>query len=326
MTSPSFFHAFQGAQVADALSMPVHWYYNREALQAEYGPVDHFQAPRNPHPDSILWRSIYTPLNEEADILREQARYWGHHGVHYHQFLSAGENTLNYRLAAELVHWASERGGYDPDAWLERYVEVMRTPGWHQDTYVEEVHRGFFTKQAQGKALRKCAIRDEHIGSLAQVPALCHVLQDVSLKELRRSVKEHVGLTHKHANVLRAADTLTRILWYLREGDSLEETLQKRAGDWISLKKAERWLTQPDTHVVGQRFSPACYIDEAMPASLYLAWKYADTFSEAIQANAEVGGDNCHRGAVVGSIVGILNPFHVELWAQQKEGVVAGAP
>jgi ADP-ribosylglycohydrolase len=44
-----------------------------------------------------------------------------------------------------------------------------------------------------------------------------------------------------------------------------------------------------------------------MPASLYLAWKYHDNFDAGIQANAMVGGDNCHRGAVVGSLLGAAN-------------------
>lgn len=38
--------------------------------------------------------------------------------------------------------------------------------------------------------------------------------------------------------------------------------------------------------------------------SLYLVWKYADDFDAGIQANAEAGGDNCHRAAVVGSLLG----------------------
>ena len=30
-------NAFLGSLVADAVSMPVHWYYNREALDRDYG-------------------------------------------------------------------------------------------------------------------------------------------------------------------------------------------------------------------------------------------------------------------------------------------------
>jgi len=295
---------YEGSLVADALAMPGHWYYDRAALQRDYGTLDHFVAPRNPHPGSILWRSRYETINARGDILREQAQYWGQREIHYHQFLSAGENTLNFKLAAELYSMVRERGAYDADAWLQRYIDRMLEPGWHRDTYLEEYHRAFFTRYAQGKAPRKCGISDEHIGGLATVPALVAALDGLPLDEILRTVKEHVGLTHAHANVLRAAATLTRLLVAVAAGDSLREAMQREAGDWISGTKAESWKNQPDQHVIGARFSPACYIAEAMPAALYLVWKYHDDFTTGITANAMVGGDNCHRGAVVGSLLG----------------------
>ena len=49
--------ALYGLCIGDALTMPVHWYYNRQALFRDYGRVTDFLAPKNPHPDSILWRS-----------------------------------------------------------------------------------------------------------------------------------------------------------------------------------------------------------------------------------------------------------------------------
>ena len=87
--------AVLGMFIGDALAMPVHWYYDRHALLRDYGEVTGYLAPKNPHPDSILWRSTYTAVNDRADILHDQARFWGRPGVHYHQFLEAGENTLN---------------------------------------------------------------------------------------------------------------------------------------------------------------------------------------------------------------------------------------
>jgi len=302
-----FENAFHGALVADALAMPVHWYYDRDALRDDYGEIRGYLAPKNPHPGSILWRSNYEALNEMGEILHDQAVYWGQRGIHYHQFLKAGENTLNYQLAIELVRLCEARGGYDPDEWLAHYIDFMLTPGRHRDTYLEEYHRGFFTRYAQGKAARKCSIQDEHIGGLAQVAALGFVLRELDLPELRAAVKLHVGLTHAHSNVIRAADTLARLLFRIREGMALRDAIRREAGDWISGNKADSWMSQPDTHVIGQRFSPACYIAESMPASLYLAWKYHDNFEAGVYANAQVGGDNCHRGAVVGALLGAAN-------------------
>jgi len=298
-------NAYLGSLVADALAMPGHWYYDREALVRDYGILDRCKAPCNPHPDSILWRSTYHPPDPRGDILREQAVYWGLRGIHYHQFLEAGENTLNFRLATDLHEQVRDSGRYDFMRWAERYVARMLQPGWHRDTYLEEYHRGFFTRYAQGKRITKCGISDEHIGGLAQVPALLAALPEGA--DWRGSVKEHVALTHRHGNVLRAADCLARLLKSVIAGTPLREAIAREAGDWFSCRKAEQWARRRDLEIIGQVISPACYIDQAFPAALYLSWKYHDDFDAGIIANAMVGGDNCHRGAVVGSLLAAAN-------------------
>ncbi|MEM9400572.1 MAG: ADP-ribosylglycohydrolase family protein, partial [Verrucomicrobiota bacterium] len=69
--------AFEGSLIADALAMPVHWYYDQSALDRDYPDLDSYQNPKLQHPDSILWRSSFQPVNKKADILREQGSYWG---------------------------------------------------------------------------------------------------------------------------------------------------------------------------------------------------------------------------------------------------------
>jgi len=311
MSEQKLIRAFEGSLVADALSMPVHWYYDTQALLSEYGPVDHFMAPKNPHTGSILWRSKYESPNEKGDILREQAQYWGQSGIHYHQFLQAGENTLNFQLARELYHFVLQNKKYSPEEWAQRYIECMLTPGWHRDTYIEEYHRGFFFNYAQGKSPMKCGIKDIHIGGLATVPALVaslvQVTSDLTLEQACEIVRRHVSLTHKDNEVLDAAETLTKLLWALSEGQSLQEALQAYATDWFSLSKAKTWSQRPNTDIVGKVLSPACYIRDSMPGALYLAWKYSDDFTEGLIANTMVGGENCHRGAVVGSLLAAEN-------------------
>jgi ADP-ribosylglycohydrolase len=296
-------HAFEGALVADALAMPVHWYYDRVALRRDYGRVDRFLPPLAHHPDSILHRSSYVPLSPLGDILHDQARFWGQPHVHYHQNLRAGENTLNFQLARALFGQVRTAGRYDADAWLRLYLECMRIPGWHRDTYVEECHRGFFTNLCRGKDPRRCGIADRHIGGLAAVPALFAALE-MDLPALEKIVHEHVSLTHRDADVLDAARTLLRILLRLEDGASLREGIETLGTNWVSKRKFEAWSSLPDETVIGQHLSPACYIRDAFPAALYLSWKYADRFDDAVIANAHCGGDNCHRGAVVGALVG----------------------
>ncbi|MDB2673448.1 ADP-ribosylglycohydrolase family protein [Akkermansiaceae bacterium] len=307
-----------GSLIADAFAMPVHWYYNREVMDRDYPDLDRYLPPLAHHPDSILWRSKYTPINEKGNILHDQACFWGQRNIHYHQNLKAGENTVNFKLSEALYDQVQVNGSYEPTNWVENYIDLMLTPGWHRDTYLEEYHRAFFTRYAQGKDILKCGISDEHIGGLATVPALWAALPD---GDHRQTIKTHVTLTHRHSNVLRAADCLTRLLQSIADGTPLRDALMTQAGDWFSTRKATTWSRQDDRVVVGQKLSPACYIDQSFPASLYLAWKYHDDFTGAVIVNAKVGGDSCHRGAVVGSLVAAetvrstgkfdLNPFPV---------------
>jgi ADP-ribosyl-[dinitrogen reductase] hydrolase len=292
-----------GSFIGDALAMPVHWYYDRAALHRDYGIVRDYVPPRNPHPGSILWRSEYTALNARGEILHDQAEYWGRRDIHYHQFLRAGENTLNLQLAKMLMESLVARGSYEPDGYLQRYTEFMLTPGQHRDTYVEECHRKFFTAYSRGTAPRKCAGSDIHIGGLAHVGILC-AFRASDAKAARAAVREHITLTHRSDEVLAAGDALAQILCDTAAGGDLRTAIFQHGADWFSKRKAEQWSREPDEVVIGHRVSPACYIADAFPASLYLAWKYAGDFESGVIANANVGGDNCHRGAVVGALLG----------------------
>ena len=48
----------------------------------------------------------------------------------------------------------------------------------------------------------------------------------------------------------------------------------------------------------------ACYIDSSFPVFVFLVYKYADSFESAVLANANAGGENVARGALVGALLG----------------------
>jgi ADP-ribosylglycohydrolase len=135
------------------------------------------------------------------------------------------------------------------------------------------------------------------------VGILCAFLAS-DVKAARAAVREHITLTHRSDEVLAAGDALAQILCDTAAGGDLRTAIFQHGADWFSKRKAEQWSREPDEVVIGHRVSPACYIADAFPASLYLAWKYAGDFESGVIANANVGGDNCHRGAVVGALLG----------------------
>jgi ADP-ribosylglycohydrolase len=289
--------------------MPVHWYYDREALRKDYGTVRDYKPPKNPHPDSILWRSRYEPVNEKADILHDQARYWGQRGIHYHQFLEAGENTLNLKLVRVLIVSLLDRGSYDADDYLARYIAFMTTPGTHRDTYVEEYHRHFFGQYARGVPPRKCGIREKHIGGLVGLPAIVVFYRNDPAKA-RQAALEHLSLTHLGGKMTASAELLIQLLLQTLEGNGLKTTLMETMATGkhpFAGFPFVKWLGEPDERVVGARFSTACYVEDSIPAVLYLALKYHDQPEKGLIANTNLGGDNAYRGAVLGALLGAEN-------------------
>jgi len=302
----TFQKAIYGSLVADAVAMPVHWYYDTQALDQAYGALTGYVAPKSPHAGSILWRSKYQARNRRGDILHDQAQYWGQRGIHYHQFLGAGENTINLKLSVELYRLILAQGRYDSEQWLQCYVDRMLQPNWHQDTYLEEYHRAFFDNYARGLAPINCGIDDLHIGGLSHVPALIAGLEAVAVTEVKSQVSavvQHVQLTHRNAHVVRASEALCYMLAELKQGGNLRDAIAKHGTYWASVSQFDTWSAFEDRSVIGKHLTMACYLPESFTASLYLCWKYADDFSAGILANAHCGGDSCHRGVVVGALL-----------------------
>ncbi len=297
-----------GLYIGDALAMPVHWYYNRNALFDDYGWVTDYLAPRNPHPDSLLFRATYTAPGPRGEILHDQAPYWGREGTHYHyhQFLKTGENTLNVKLCSVLIESLNQKGRYDPDDYLDRYIAFMTTPGSHRDTYIEECHRNFFSNYAKGIPPQKCGAVEKHIGGLVgMVPILVYYSKEPG--SARSAALEHLALTHPGEKMAGAGGLFADLLLGVLSGRSLKDVILSRveAQDHPLLGHPyKKWLDAPDDWVIGPKLSTACYVEHSVPAVLYLALKYHNEPEKALVVNTNLGGDNVYRGGVLGALLG----------------------
>ena len=299
-------NTFYGLCIGDALAMPVHWYYNRQALNADYGHVTDYLTPRNPHPDSILWRSRYEAPNSKGEILHDQARYWGQKGIHYHQFLKKGENTLNVQICRLLIESLNQNRTYDADDFLRRYIAFMTTPGNHQDTYIEECHRNFFANYARGLPPFRCGVEEKHIGGLVgMVPVVVFYFNRP--EKARRAALEHLALTHPGPKMAAAGSLIIDVLLKALNGAPLKkaitEEIEKQQNPLVG-HPFFKWLEDPDDGVVGPRFSTACYVEDSIPAVVYLALKYHDQPEKALIVNTNLGGDNAGRGSILGAFLG----------------------
>jgi ADP-ribosyl-[dinitrogen reductase] hydrolase len=157
------------------------------------------------------------------------------------------------------------------------------------------------------------------MGGVVSIPIivlLFHKDEELCLSKCR----EHLFLTHKSNTLASFVNVYARILCRVLNTPTLLSASQLRdiigqecSKSGIQELKGIPGLVQKypqkgdyrmDCNVIGGTFSSACYIDDSMPSLLYLAYKYSDSLEEALIANTNVGGENCHRGAVLGALLG----------------------
>jgi len=315
--------ALWGMFVGDALAMPVHWYYSIATLWQDFGQIKDYQAPKAHHPNSIMSLANTSKAGrgtQEGDIvgsviLKGKKHHWGPANRHYHQGMQAGENTLNLLCARVLLRSLNATGDYDPADFLREYISFMTEPDRHNDTYAESYHRDFFANYAKGIHPEKCAGAEGHdtasIGGLVSLPMLIIAsLSEGNLTTTTAQALNHQRLTHRSPSLEIYSSELSALLFHIfHDTNPNIEELACAAASRLGFPAAKvvasvRSKQSSDCDVIGGLLSSACYIDQSFPSVLYLASRYSNNFEAALIANTNVGGDNCHRGAVLGAILG----------------------
>jgi ADP-ribosylglycohydrolase len=330
-------NALQQMFVADALAMPVHWFYNPQDIQKIFpGGVTRFVAAPDFHPSSIMslhstargGRGVQQQYGAGPEvvgevILKGRRKYWGKTNQHYHHGMQAGENTLNAHCARVLMRSLVAGGGcYDKDRFLDNYIDFMTTdPPRHPDTYAESYHRGFFANLTSGKPKDRCgAVTHDtpSIGGLVTIAPLviAERLAGIPLTEVQQHCHDHLFLTHPDvelARVCAAYVALLEGLLFRPEDAAVEPLLVNTSRGSAGFDPSELVAKGlDDRQVLGALFSTACYISGSWPGVLYLAYKYRDQPRQGLIANTNLGGDNVHRGSVLGIILGLINSARVD--------------
>jgi len=322
----------QSIFVGDALAMPVHWYYRVHDIEKQFpGGISKLEAAPEFHPSSIMslhstqkgGRGAQMTKGETREIVGEvilkgKRNFWGKTNQHYHQQMRAGENTLNAHCARVVMRSIQANNGhYNKQCFVQDYINFMTAdPPLHPDTYAESYHRGFFSNLEKGKPKDQCgAITHDtaSIGALVTIApiVLAERLRDTKLTEVQTLCHEHLFLTHpdKHlGEICSAYVALLDSLLFGTEDQLPQDALASTAKSSFNLDVADLVRKYPEDRVViGQVFSPACYIDGSWPGVLFLAFKYCTDIRQALLANTNLGGDNVHRGAVLGTLLGLVN-------------------
>lgn len=315
--------------VADALSMPVHWFYNpADILKAFPGGITQFHAPPEFHPSSIMalhsttggGRGPQTNSSQQVIgdiILKGKRQYWGVANMHYHQGMRAGENTLNAHCARLVTRsLINNNGGYSAEIFLQDYINFMcADPCVHPDTYAESYHRAFFAQYAKGIAPHKCGLKTHDtpsVGGLVTIApiAIAELLRERCLKRVQLICQQHLLLTHPDENLARVCDAYVGLIEQLlfRQEHSAAEIIAATAANSAGLNVKKLLANNiGDAQVVGGMYSKACYIQDSWPSLLFLLYKYLSEPINGLLANTNLGGENCHRGSVLGVLLGLAS-------------------
>lgn len=336
--------------IGDSLSMPVHWFYNPGDIIRAFPPhgIKQFEAAPEFHPSSIMalhstsrggrsqgsgkaqWKLLSSKSSQKeivGDIILKGRRHlWGRPNGHYHHGLQAGENTLNAWWALELLRWLTSNEQYSAEQWVNRYIEFMTAdPPTHPDTYAESCHRGFFANWAAGQSPLQCgAVTHDtpSMGALVTVaPLALAQLAYLPLEKVQQQCREHVWLTHPDNELLLVVDAYVVLLNNLLQAPENQRNTDHfaKAAAVISGTRLKELLSlqKGDAFVVGRTYSLACYITDSWPSVCYLAAKYENTPQKALLTNTNLGGENAHRGSVLGTMVGLASSQYDQMLFEQ---------
>ncbi|MCO4821613.1 MAG: ADP-ribosylglycohydrolase family protein [Flavobacteriaceae bacterium] len=317
--------------VADSIAMPVHWYYRVSDIYKEFeNGVQKLEDAPSYHPSSIMsahstqqggrkYLNSKNSKNIVGDvILKGRGKYWNQANIHYHHGMKAGENTLN----AHCVRWLFQsmidtKGRYYRDSYLQLYISMMTADKpIHKDTYAESYHRGFFANYIKGKDINNCAAITHDtasIGGLVSIGPLAIILflSGYDLIYVQSQCANHLSSTHPDDFLSQIANQYIDLLQQLLlkdEDQSAKEIILNQLNKTIKLNVSSKDLSKiSDRDFVGGKFSSACYITDSWPSVLFLAAKYVDDIKGGVLSNANLGGDNVHRGAVLAIILSLAN-------------------
>lgn len=341
--------ALQNGLIGDALSMPVHWFYNPRDITRIFGArgITKFEAAPPTHPSSIMnlhstqsggrWSAggsarVEGPSIVGDVILKGRKHHWTVPNTHYHHGMQAGDNTLNAdcaRLTTRLL--ATSKLSYSTDSFLDAYIEFMQDEASYKDTYAESFHRGFFHNLIILRKPRDQCGQSNHdtpsIGAFVMlVPiVLAELLRDPDLPRVQQIARAHLQLTHPDPKLALYCDEFVSLVAKLllrtetdeHARDCFEDTFARLTNGSSLTDLVKR--TRDDSEIVGAMFSTACYITGSLPAAVYLAYKYSGEESPltGLLANTNLGGENAHRGYVVGVLLGLATAkSHSDLFSQ----------
>jgi len=273
------FDALNGALVADAAALGLHWMYDQQHLQLIEKTGD------------VLFRQ------PEAEVYRDRKAYFAHAP------LRAGDLSHYGASARMLADVALSAEGYSRAAHAAAFLREFGPCG----QYVGFADRP--TKALTAVLLQAGEELPAQTGSDdSQMPPLAYAA-GLLAAQYPQHLRDAVGLLSCHPIAFDGASCLLDCLQLIESGVAVKEALQQSAEKLQGElgEKLQHALQLSDDYrplEVAVEFGLACQMLQGLPLVWYLA-AHASDFETAVRDNVRCGGDSCGRAMALGAIAGL---------------------
>jgi len=307
--------AFFGALVADALTLGTHYEYDAQKIKQFYGKLDKYYAPGE------------KTGGQTHGVGWGQRNYHGGNGRGPAK--RAGEQTdygdYNILILEHLAAHPSEK--IDLTKLIPRWQDRLKT--WRAWMCTQ-------TKQTNEQVMQGVPL--DRIGGMSNAMAIRHAAAYAAFKSEDDIVhaSKAAMFTHRETSALQGGEFFARVAFrIIHKGLTSEEAINevaKESSPFIQSKVKQaiekfKEATDPQKALSKEEFADdlaltsmarlwdvgktepikvgkASPTEGTLPGSIYFILKYKGNLAAAVQANAEVGGDNASRAIAIGMVMG----------------------
>lgn len=282
--------AIWGGLVGDAYCLGTHWIYDLDEMKAAF-------------PDGV--HGFEVPLTG-----------------HYHAGKAAGDPTHYGDAALLLLQSVAERGQVDVPDFGRRFVARFGSADYHgyldhsmKDTLA---NAAAFTRDHPGESFDFERGGDDDqlatVSRLASVVALA-VLRGTGQTELLAQLEAVTRVTQDNDRAVAYAQAAALVLAALLGGQSVPAALAAAEASILQVApehgeevrgkfRAAANAADQSVEVATAEFGQSCPLEHSFPSSVHCLTKHADSYPEAMHANAAAGGDNAGRAGLLGAWLG----------------------
>ncbi len=296
--------AIMGTLVGDALGHGCHWYYDYEAMRADYGD----------------WISDYT------DQKPDRTDRFGFIAKHRHEYgLRAGDVSQTGELIVMLMDSVAVCGGYDEDDYTNRFGAFL-------DTLDGTELCGGFTDRAERHLWehRKAGIPWGEAGSItdtseaAQRAIVFAALCGDDYETMAQQAYGNIKLTHIDRYIAGYSMSYALSAGSLINGVPLAD-IRPQMIDFANNPKIEPMIASWDINQqifngspggdpsinispidACRLFGPNCTLGFLAPAAYFLIHRFPDDFESAVLNAINAGGNQMARAAMTGGLSGAM--------------------